>query len=237
VKIADPTSARPITTGGFDDRRPAISPDGKVVAFVSNRKAADPKDLDLCFVRLDQAGAQPDCVVDPATFPTRPAWAPSGRLIAAVVADPKTEGQTELALYASPNPNSSTAADWVNQGIVTDGFHGQAKDDQVISAAFSPDGTRLAFSAAWNGAPRIFLMKIEGGVLTGDRPKQIPRLAACELAWRSDSKELAIAVRDRGCNQAGQIERVDPAKPDQLVLLTGVSSAAGNPVWFPVAGG
>ena len=54
---ADPRSARPLTDEGFDDRRPAISPDGKVVAFVSNRGGRT-DDYDLCFVGIDATQAR-----------------------------------------------------------------------------------------------------------------------------------------------------------------------------------
>ncbi|MEW6583769.1 MAG: PASTA domain-containing protein [Actinomycetota bacterium] len=235
-KVGDANSAQPLTTPGFDDGRPAVSPDGRVVAFVSNRKAADPKDTDLCFTRLDQAGAQPDCVVDGSTTVSRPAWAPDGRSIVVVGSDQQqaAAGQTELLLYTSQTPNASTAAEWLRQGFVTDAMHGQERDDQVISAAFAPDGTRLAFTATWSGGAKVFVAVVEGGVIATAKPKAVPRVSACELSWRPDSGELAIAVRDRGCDQEGRIFRVDPKAPEQQIALTGVSASAGNPVWFPV---
>ena len=77
---ADPRSARPLTDEGFDDRRPAISPDGKVVAFVSNRGGRT-DDYDVCFVGIDATQAAPRCIADRDRNVSRPAWSPDGRSI------------------------------------------------------------------------------------------------------------------------------------------------------------
>src|SRR5262249_13911426 len=54
IWIADagptPSGGRPLTDGGYDDRRPAVSPDGTTVAFVRGASRGDHHRL--CFVTL-----------------------------------------------------------------------------------------------------------------------------------------------------------------------------------------
>jgi hypothetical protein len=58
-----------------------------------------------------------------------------------------------------------------------------------------------------------------------------PRVQACQVAWRSDSKELAIMRADDCGNATGEVLRVDPDKPSERVPLRNVD--AGNPAWQP----
>ncbi len=234
VDPSDPRSARPLTNEGFDDRRPAISPDGKVVAFVSNR-GSRPDDYDLCFARIDQSQQTPKCIADRDVNVSRPAWSPDGRSIVVTASD---GSQTELLLLTSVVPSSGVPSDWTPQGLVTDGMHSKdRKTDQVLSSAFSPDGTKLAFSANWRSNTfTLWLVDVKNGVI-GTEAQQQPFIAACELAWRPDGGELAIAQRNSTCDERGRIVRVDPATPNNQTLLSRLDAASGNPVWAPPAPG
>ena len=230
---ADPRSARPLTDEGFDDRRPAISPDGKVVAFVSNRGGRT-DDYDLCFVGIDATQAAPRCVADRDHNISRPAWSPDGRSILVTASQ---DTQTELELLTSTVPSSGNPLDWVDQGLVTDGMHKDRKTDQVLSSAFSPDGTSVAFSANWNSNTfTLWLVPVANGVL-GTQAQQQPFIAACELAWRPDGGELAITQRNSTCDERGRIVRVSPASPNDQTLISRLDDASGNPVWAPPAAG
>ncbi len=230
---ADPRSARPLTDEGFDDRRPAISPDGKVIAFVSNRSGKT-DDYDLCFVGIDATQAAPRCVADRDRNVSRPAWSPDGRSILLTASQ---DTQTELQLLTSSVPSSGNPSDWVDQGLVTDGMHKDRKTDQVLSSAFSPDGTKVAFSANWNSNTfTLWLVDVANGVI-GTQAQQQPFVAACELAWRPDGGELAITQRNSTCDERGRIVRVSPATPNDQTLISRLDAASGNPVWAPPAVG
>ena len=235
IWLVDPTkpqSARPLTSKGFDDRRPAFSPNGKVIAFV--RGNADRSDYDLCFIRVDSKKGNPRCIADPEHNVSRPAWAPDGHAILVVSSDPVDAQQVELLEYTSPNPSSGKPPDWISQGLVTDEMHGKQPGDQVVSSAWSPDGEQVAFTANWgSGVVRLFLAPAKDDEL--DKGKPIEAVTGCEVAWRSDGLELAVTQRDAVCDQPGTIIRVDPADPSKQVVLT--KAGASNPAWNPLPPG
>lgn len=73
-----------ITSGAFDERAPAWSPDGRSIAFVSNRAPDPDRSADTnVYVIEAQAGAEPRAVtVFPGPDRGRPSWSPDGRWIA-----------------------------------------------------------------------------------------------------------------------------------------------------------
>ncbi len=228
ASTADPLSAQPLTDAGHDDRRPAFSPNASTLAFISDRVV--PGDPDLCVVSLATAGSPVSCIADPATKATRPTWSPDGTTILVTANDPG--GQVELLRYTSQTPESANAAAWTSAGFVTDGLHGaENAGEQVTMAAFSPNGKRLAVAANWgDGIFRVWLVPVNGSVI-GSTATRLPRVRACELAWRPDSAELVIAWRDNSCDGTGQVIRVDVKNPDTVRLLTQVGQNSGDPVF------
>jgi hypothetical protein len=226
MKPNDPLSAKAVTEAGSDDGRPAFSPNGKVIAFARG-KAKDPaQERDLCFVPV--GGGKAACIADANRTLSRPVWSSDGRVILAV-ARGVNEKQAELLMYTSPRPNSGRPADWTDQGYVTDSFHGDGAGDNVSTAAFSFDGTQVAFTATWGtGVSHLFIAPFKGGRV--DKPKAFTSVRACELAWRADGLELMVADRGAACADPPQLLRIDPAKPSEQIAYR----PGGNPAWSPV---
>jgi beta-lactam-binding protein with PASTA domain len=229
------TSAHELTAGP-DDRRPAFSPDGKVIAFIRRTTSSTGAvDGDLCFVRTPSTSRQSSCIVDPKYNVDRPTWSPDGRAILVVVVDPVNANQTELGEYTTARPFSTSPRDWVWQGLITDKMHGTRPGEGVLFAAFSPDGKTVAIVANWGGSDlalfRIFIATWSGGQL--GTPKGVtPAIRACEVAWRSDSGELAITAADNCSTGNGSLERVSLTDPGTVTVLR--ASGAQNPVWQPI---
>ena len=89
--------AEVITPGRFDEAAPAWSPDGRLLAFVSNRSADPDRNEDTnVYVIEAKAGAEPRRLTTFAgTDGGRPSWSPDGRWIAYVQGE-----DTKYAAYA-----------------------------------------------------------------------------------------------------------------------------------------
>jgi beta-lactam-binding protein with PASTA domain len=234
VTVGKPKTAHALTESGFDDRRPAFSPNGKVIAFV--RGASRSAEHDVCFVRLANPG-NASCLPDKRLDVSRPAWSPTGELLT-LVAGPAVRGPTaepvELELLRTTHPSSPNASSWKSLGLVTSKLHGRRATDAVWSAAFRPDGKRLAVSANW-GADyfHLFLLPVSGTHV--GKPVSLSRIESCEVAWRPDGLELALVQRDATCSQFGTIVRVEVAHPGRRSVLTKLGAA--NPAWDPAPPG
>jgi dipeptidyl aminopeptidase/acylaminoacyl peptidase len=82
-------AVEPLTTGNADDELPSWSPDGRLVAFVSNRSRDPDRNNDTnIFVVEAKAGAEPrQLTMFTGSDGGRPSWSPDGRLVAYLQGD------------------------------------------------------------------------------------------------------------------------------------------------------
>jgi dipeptidyl aminopeptidase/acylaminoacyl peptidase len=164
--------SRQTTRGKRDNTNPAVSPDGKLIAFVSNRS----KDPDLDSMKEDLMiisinGGKERKIPTPAGPVGLPSFSPDGK---------------KLAYMGHSYPDSSWGV--TNFHIWTVGVSGKpaAKDiipkfdrqvyDQTIGdmgegfdaqpPQWSPDGKRIYFAAADTGSTHLFYVPARGGLPT-----------------------------------------------------------------------
>jgi dipeptidyl aminopeptidase/acylaminoacyl peptidase len=149
-----------ITSGDFDDSEPAWSPDGKALAFTSNRSMPDPDanyNSEIWVVAADNSdkGVHLTQVTTNPGADASPAWSPDGKWITYV-----TQLDPRLFDYATKHVAIAPAAG------------GQAKvltlalDRMVSVPRFSPDGRFIYFIADDDGTQNVCRILASGGEVT-----------------------------------------------------------------------
>ena len=139
----DGSGLRRLTYDGLDEMYPAVSPDGRKIAYLKARTSGPPK-LDLWIMNADGSRQQmrlqaPDDIysINP------PAWAPDGKSLLISWQDNIT-AQMHIATLPV---NSGAPVELPIQGIL---------------ASYSPDGQYLAYMKDVNGARQLFTSRPDG---------------------------------------------------------------------------
>lgn len=150
-------SVTQVTSGDFDDEQPAWSPDGKQLAFTSNRSTPDPDrtyDSNIWVVAADNTdkGAHLTQVTTNPGEDAEPSWSPDGKWITYVTKlDPK------LFQYGTQHVAISPASGGP-PNVLTRTF-----DRMSRWPRFSPDGQYVYFTADDDGAVNLCRIAVTGG--------------------------------------------------------------------------
>jgi dipeptidyl aminopeptidase/acylaminoacyl peptidase len=171
-----------VTSGDYDDEDPAWSPDGKFLAFASNRSKPDPDatynwDIWVVAANNTDKGAQLTQVTTAPGEDRSPSWSPDGKSIAY-----SSQLDPHLFQYATKHVAVSPATGGPAKVLT------QALDRMATNPRFSPDGKSIYFIADDDGAQHLCLISIADGKVTR------PISGRVMVDGYSTAKDGAIAV-------------------------------------------
>ncbi len=181
-------TATQITSGDFDDNEPAWSPDGKSLAFSSNRTPdADANyKTHIWVVAADNTdkGAHPAQVTPDPGPDSAPVWSPDGKWIAYVTElDPHLFYYNTRHLAVVPSTGGSA-------NVLTRAF-----DRSIHRPRFSNDSKYIYFTAEDDGTQNLCRIPAGGGEIT--RPIGGRRVIGSYSLGKDDSVAVQITTIDR----------------------------------------
>ena len=152
-----------ITSGDYDDSEPSFSPDGKTVAFVSNRSKHPDRnyntDIWLVSANTSDKGQKLTQLTSHTGPDSSPIWSPDGKWIAYTTANDGEYGIAQLAV---------TSATGGSTKILTKNL-----DRSVSQIEFSDDGESIYFIYPDSGSQHLGMIASQGGpvkrLITGPR--------------------------------------------------------------------
>jgi WD40 repeat protein len=226
----DGTGRKPLTQGKKLEAEPALSPDGKRIAFVAETEE-DSKTVGLCLMRSDGSGRVRIAKEAQGGLALAPSWSPDGKQIAfcTVVSDNKriftdptvyvvdADGRHLRRLAAGLMPAWSTDGKRLlftrleeEAGslcaLEADGTNVQVLVKDLATGAWSPDGKSLAYVVIGDEAAGLFVARSDGSHarrLTGGADQ-----VTLSPHWSRDGKRIFFTRK-----VFGKGERVPGGRP------------------------
>jgi TolB protein len=186
VMNADGSAQRNLTRNAAGDNSPAWSPDGRKIAFVRNN--------DIYVMNADGSGRR--WLTHIPGMDLVPTWSPDGRKIAFVSRRKRcpSEPDDRLAYVCGNAEIYVMNADGTGQRNLTR----SPAYAYYSSAAWSPDGRKMAFVSDRDGNAEIYVMNADG---SAQRRLTLNPASDGDPVWSPDGQKIAFV------NGAGQLER------------------------------
>ena len=202
----------------------APSPGKRVLAVIRHDSGPDA----LCFLTVSNPTKGPPGCIDVAGWSlSEIGWSPDGRFLLVSAASTTAPGTFGLLRFVTTVPFAANPTRWSTNGTLATPT---GADQGVLAAQISPDGTSMAvISDLGGGSFRVGLTTPKD--LSLKKLRLLP-LRGCDVAWRSDSLEIAVVESDPACHTPiGSIVGLEPTKPRQLRML---AYTGEHPSWQPV---
>lgn len=194
-----------LSDGKGDDLYPAVSPDGRWIAFTSNREGY----WDLYLLSLQDGRLYP--LTQSPQYDGAPSWSPDGKWLAyeSYVIDPQTQqGNLEIVIREI-NPPPGQAAQ-VLQLTSTSGAD--------FAPQWSPMGRQIAFISQREGENDLWIADLDR---MDDRYRNLSAdhsSSVQALSWSLDGKELYWNAADEGVQWIYRWEANSPFTPSRKVV-------------------
>ncbi|MDE0298401.1 MAG: S9 family peptidase [Candidatus Poribacteria bacterium] len=215
-----------LTSEDYDDRSPAWSPDGRTIAFVSNRTEdgdLTPGYQDLWLIPSDGGAARR--VTKQSGHMQNPVWSPDGAEIACIGHDRPDEiwgvSDPHLRVVSVESGEAQDLTVGIDRPV---GHHtlGDTSESDVgaVSLIWSADGARLFFLVSDQGSCHLYAVNRNGG-----EPRQLTQGAIDVCAFSADSETTRLVLQIGSFTEPGDVYLlpIGDAEGNTPVRLTDVN--------------
>ncbi len=233
--------ARQITDGDYDDGSPCWSPDGKTIAFVSNRSAdpdETPYEVDIWLVSAE--GGEMQKVPTPTGYKGGLAWSPDGKLIAYGGVETKEDPwvpKNNHIWVVSPEGGDARCLTTALTRTVGNSTLSDTRDASFGGAALWAGNDKLVFQVSDEGSCRLYTVGLDGSA-----PKPMFTYKVDVSGFSVDASGENVAVMMGGAVQLPDVFVFQNGERKRLthlhrVFLDEVQLSTPEEIWFNSADG